>query len=559
MGAIESKKIEYNGQEISVKDLIDKARKMEKELESKEKELQHYMNETHKTVEEMKILESDLKTITELKLKLEAEISALTQLITDKDITIGEKDLAISKGAAELEATAVLLKQTEDALKEMKAKYSDSEKKLSQCEIDRKIYEESANEYKTRVDDLETCNVNKSAAASAFRSLREGHGPIKKMLWKDGHNWYMYIVENFNDKWKNDDIGKYLWNIAILFNNNSAICIFSTQAGTLTPKSQHNNFYAMNRALIEAVKLSVDYRSHNINKVFFNGVTAKKYTVKFWQGGYLQWAQDGDRKEAASIEGHTNILERDGINQTGELWRWMNLVVNKGDAQDEWESGFEKRNYTMIATPEEGKIVDAPLDGYRFRDMRVDRWGRLGGNGISSVGIDITRLGFNVNDYNAALETPFIIRLEIHDLNKCNRVLEGFAPQSRPSFLPTLITIIVVIFACYLLYKLFSKKCDKDNSETGQEQDKGKGKEMGQNPGQETKLNQDKEMGQRRVQFLSKNSGQDLAQNPGQETEQNLAQPMNKAPAQNSGQNSAQSLDQNPGRTKDGYYTYYTE
>ena len=277
MGAVESKTVTYNGQEITVSELMKKASELENDLAKRKTEIENHLQtiqqattDAETKAKKIEELTSDLQTIQKLKAALEAEKITLTQQITDKDIAIGEKDLAISKGATELENANKLLKETEGALNEMKTKYADSEKKLSQCEIDRKTFEDSSKKYKERVDDLEACNVSKTAAASAFRNLHEGYGPIKKMLWKNGNNWYMYIVENFNDKWKNDPVGKYLWNIAIHFKNNSAICIFSTQAGILTPTDQYNNFYAMNWAFVEAIKYisKTDYRSHNINKVF---------------------------------------------------------------------------------------------------------------------------------------------------------------------------------------------------------------------------------------------------------------------------------------------------
>lgn len=460
MGAVESKTVSYNGTEITVSNLIEKALSMEKELESRKTQLQNYLQSSEGTSEEISSLESDLKTVTDLKTKLEAEI--------------GEKDSALSKSAADLEATSKSLKETEDALNEMKAKYSDSSTKLSQCTLKKFMLENSMNGYKTRVDKLEACNVSKTAAASAFRNLYAGYGPIKKMLWENRNYWYMYIVEDFNNRWKNDAVGKYLWNVAIQFNNNYAICIFSTQAGTLTPKDQYNNFYAMNWALVEAINYSTKFQSHNINKVFFNGVTARKYTVKFWKGGHLQW--ETDTYNPWETAGHEAAGRRhENMNQTGEMWKWMNNTVNKGKAENDWEQKFNNRNYTMTATPEEGKIVDMPLDKYRYRGLKFSDPGLLHGDNRGLAWVDIDYWGFSdADDFNAALEAPFILRLEIGDLNECNRALEGFCPyhrQRRHNFIQKLvITILVILAACFIcafFFKKYNKNKEIDNEKDG--------------------------------------------------------------------------------------------
>lgn len=480
MGAVESKTVSYNGQEITVSDLMKKASELENDLAKRKTEIENHLQtiqqattDAETKAKKIEELTSDLQMIQELKNALEAEKITLTRQITDKDIAIGEKDLALSVKAEELTSANKLLKQTEDALNEMKAKYADSEKKLSQCEIDRKTFEDSSKKYKKRVDELDACNVSKTAAASAFRNLRAGYGPIKKMLWEHRNYWYMYIVENFNDKWKNDNIGKYLWNIAIHFKNNSAICIFSTQAGTLTPKDQHNNFYAMNWALVEAIKYSgTDYRSHNINKVFFNGVTAKKYTIKFWQGGHLQWETDADRSVAAHHENGGDD-RHPNMNQTGQMWKWMDLTVNKGNAENDWEQKYNGRNYTMTANVEEGKVMDIPFNKYRFRDMYVSKllFGdyKLKGPGISPAWVNINRWNFyNPDSFNAALEAPFILRLEIQDLNECNRALEGFCPyrrKRRNNFIQKLVITILIILAACFIYVFFFKKCNKNTED----------------------------------------------------------------------------------------------
>ncbi len=466
MGAIGSKTIEYNGKEMTVRELIDKALKMEKELASKEAELQKYLQTNQEASAEAKKLESDLKEISDLKSKLEAEISSLTQMITDKDIAIGKKDLAISRSAAELEATTVLLKRTEDKLKEMEAKYSDSEQKLSTCET-------SLNEYKKNVADLEikaACNVNKIAAARAFHSLHKG-GPIKKILVEDLNGWYMYVVENFNDKWKNDDVGKYLWNIAIQYDNDYAICIFSTRAGILTPKDQPNILRTVNRALINAVEY-IGFL--NINNVFFNGVTAKKYTVKFWKGDYLQKETEDDNSKDAkheTIESITKPLK--------DLWDWMYKVSNGVKAEDDWEQKFDKSNYTMTATPEEGNVVDAMLDIYNLKVTITEKPAIPNIFSLNPRRRKEFRILNNVVTIEdaATIKAPFILRLEIQDLNECNRALEGFCPPRGPrnhSFLWTLVITIVVIFAGCLLYELLFKGCDKvEKSVQGNEQQDG--------------------------------------------------------------------------------------